>query len=223
MNSMCELNPNLSIAYEIEPEDMMLCYICYSLLDEKEIVVCSCSHKYCKECILKYLEACKEESKYFPIKCLENDCNTDIFKIYKHLLPINEYKRLKSIRKIHKFLKTKNIFWCNKANCQGYSIISKGKRSGLCTECSNFIYKQADSENKIIKEEFPVAECPKCNTLIYKDFLCLNVTCWCGTQFCLKCGKTSEKHHQNLCFINTYKGKISWWIVIMSIYSYMRK
>ena len=110
MITSTELNPNLSLAYEVEPEDPMNCHICYCTLDEKEIVICPCSHKYCKECILEYLEVCKDECKYYPIKCLDSDCKVDIFKIYKHLLTTEEYKRLKSIRAAQVLLNTKDVF-----------------------------------------------------------------------------------------------------------------
>ena len=58
---------NLSFVYEVDPEKIIKCGICDCPADEKEIIICLCSHEYCSDCMLSYLECSKDSSKYYPL------------------------------------------------------------------------------------------------------------------------------------------------------------
>lgn len=211
---------NLSFVYEVEPEKIIKCGICDCPADEKEIIICWCSHEYCSDCMLSYLECSKDSSKYYPLKCPANHCEADIFNEYKHLLSKIEYKRLKRIRTSFKILKLKNTIRCKKPFCEGYCTLSSKKAFGNCKKCDTLLSMQQDIEKEMIIKELPVIECPGCKNLIYKEFFCMIVKCLCGTKFCLKCGSSSHKHSQYLCIAKNKQNKVSWWIVLMCLYSY---
>ena len=209
------------MAYEVEQEQLMKCLVCYSGIDDAEIVICSCTHTFCKKCLNDYLEYIKENSVLVPIKCPESNCGADIFIDYKHLLHKEEYKRLKGIRSAQETLKIKGVVWCDRALCGGYGVISSNKATGRCKKCGSLVQHVDDPERRFVMEDFPLAECPGCKALIYKEMFCMKVTCWCGTRFCLKCGDYKPKHSQLNCMVQNKGKRISWWIVLMLIYGYI--
>lgn len=212
---------HLSIAYEIEPEDAMKCLICYHTSEETEVIICSCGHTFCKGCMLSYKDYLEENCKYFPMKCPEKTCHADIFIDFRHLIDKHEYRRLKAIRKSHKNMYIKGLIWCDDLKCSGHGILSSKKRNTPCNECGKALAHVKDTEKELIKEEFPVAECPNCKTLIYKTLLCMNVQCLCGTKFCLKCGDSRNTHNSVTCAVKNKKKRISWWVITMAIYVYV--
>ena len=212
---------NLSVAYEVEQEQQMKCLICYCGIDDTEIVICSCTHTFCKRCLNDYLEYKKDNSVLLPIKCPEPKCSADIFRDYKHLLYKEEYRRLKGIRKAQETLRMRGVVWCDRRSCGGYGIVPMKKATGRCNKCGNSVQHASDPERRFIMEDFPITECPGCRALVYKEWFCMTATCWCGTRFCLKCGDSRPKHHQLACMVRAKGKRISWWIILMLIYAYV--
>lgn len=221
MESEVDHIEHMSFIYEIEASQNLNCEVCYKTTQGHDLLILSCGHKYCQSCLLDYLKWSKYSMKLYPLRCPGTNCNDDIFSNYKHLIPRDDYKSLKSIRKTFELMRAKNVLWCSTINCEGYAIIKNKRLSGHCVICNCHLTRQVDNEKERLIKDLSLLKCPKCSSLIYKEDFCMQVTCICGASFCTKCNSSSHNHNVYYCAFKPIEGRFSWWFVISFIYAYI--
>jgi len=75
---MKSYNSNVGHSNEVslELENDAICPICILELEENNKIILGCKHKFCKDCIVNYLEEEIKNSRVDPIKCPEKSCYT---------------------------------------------------------------------------------------------------------------------------------------------------
>lgn len=221
MVSVSEQDEHMSFIYEIEAAQVMRCEICFEVFEGNDLIIFSCGHKFCRNCLLEYLAWAKSSMKLYPLKCPDINCTEDIFPSFKYLLPRTEYKSLKSIRKNIKLMRAKNVVWCSTINCEGYAIINQKKQSNHCVTCNLIITRHIDHEREQLRQSLSLLQCPKCSSLIYKENFCIQVTCICGTTFCSKCMSISHNHNVYSCILMPDRLRYPWWFIVFLLWAYV--
>lgn len=57
--------------------ELATCEVCYSELDEKDMVSLSCAHFFCLDCVRDHLTRSIEDGKAMKIKCMSYGCKVD--------------------------------------------------------------------------------------------------------------------------------------------------
>lgn len=138
------------------------CPICILELQDNNKIILGCKHKFCRDCIISYLEEEIKNSRIDPIKCPEKKCfkanADDNFHDYDKIIEKEKtnyfifsddlIKSLVSNIYYEKYLdfklkllieKDKNLTFCPVANCKGYAKIDSAlvNNAILISELSN--------------------------------------------------------------------------------------
>ena len=193
------------------------CEICYNSFHNSDSITCRCGHIFCKSCFGEYLSSCITLCMIYPLKC--PTCERDIFHSTRNILEENDYERVRKLRKIKKKIQDPDIIFCNAPDCTGYFRISD-KKTKECFKCHTIRRNLFDPIRENIIESMSVVPCPNCRTLVNKTFGCMYINCFCGSHFCLKCGKLRNRDHNSWeCIASNKKGNVSWVIIFVALYS----
>ena len=180
---------------KIELEECSIC-----TLKINNINTLDCGHKFCKFCIMEWVNTQLEEGR-LSVNCLNTNC--------KSLIRPNNVESSILAKKLDDRLLQNNLLSMDDKllcrNCE--KVMGFGKKYIFncipcylsCDECNN--YKEIKKENEILSNKYKKAckKCPKCRVLIDKDNGCSHMTCRCGYQFCWHCkSKWGEEKH--ICF-----------------------
>lgn len=105
------------------------CPICILKMELNNIMILNCQHKFCKDCIVSYLEEEIKNSRVDPIKCPQNKClksEQDISytftdDVIKSLVSPEYYEKYLDFKLKLYIEKDKNLTFCPIPNCKGYA------------------------------------------------------------------------------------------------------
>jgi hypothetical protein len=130
-----------------------------------------------------------------------------------------EFQKFQKLAKRHSRLCNPDIVWCPIINCDGFGMSSVNNPI-KCNECEVLIQTTVNPSAKDLLQQESLLECPGCKALIIKTFGCLIRRCYCGTEFCSKCGSINSESHSLLeCISSDSNGRISNICIILSLLS----
>jgi hypothetical protein len=195
------------------------CEICYSGHSFDKVIPCKCGHVFCKACLTKYYNLRVLDNKLYPFKCPMYECKEDIHESLGAVLEKNKYKHFVKIRKQRALLTDPNVKWCPVVNCKGYGKIHNKHRI-KCNKCDCEISKTKRPDESDILNNFSVIECPGCGCYVSRTFGCLKANCYCGTEFCMKCGKVvTQQHNYWICLVSDHNEKISVSLIVYILFA----
>lgn len=188
----------------------MICSICCNDIEYDDLIYdVSCDHKFCNDCIRRYVMD-KIEEREFSILCPADSCETDISDELIEKILIDEPDVFRKYENYKNFIE-KIYYMC--PNCKGMCKENNYNNSVDCGWCShtfcsvcnethdNYFYCENESDINNVLEEIETAltecnnlvkRCPVCKTIIYKEEGCLAIRCaYCKTKFCWECLKTN--------------------------------
>ncbi len=194
------------------------CGICLSEFSFDEIhwkfsKIPRCDHRFCNDCIAKYLTELIIDGKVLKIKCPNNNCNNELSE--SEIKDFLKYSDLQIIQKYEKFKKNLEISmdpkhcWCIRPGCE-YLVEGDAKHPKIickcgqmmCFNCMNPWHEGRDCESAIEQEYKKYAEkgkvknCPKCKSRIEKNEGCNHMHCTrCKYDFCWLCNREYKPRH----------------------------
>lgn len=204
-----------SSRYDITEEQ---CIVCYTALIQNNAIYCKCGHNFCLGCMKEYFLTKMDEFDVYPLECPVPNCHKSLYKMCKDFLDKDIYNKLKIYRKNKMCMMDPIKQFCPQVNCDGYG---EGSEVNLkCKMCETRFKQIRDPVREEILRNCSATQCPTCCNLVIKPFGCMTVRCLCGTEFCLKCSKSSSDSHKYLnCAASNLEGRFSWWTIIFCIYS----
>ena len=199
------------------PPDIV-CGICYSEYSFDEINVKfskipRCDHRFCNDCIAKYLTELILDGKVLKIHCPGNNCDNELTEAeIKDFLKSSD---LEITKKYDKFKRNLEISmdpkhrWCIKPGCE-YFVEGDAKNPKtlckcgqlMCFNCMNPWHEGRDCESAIDQEykkyadKGKVKNCPKCKSRIEKNEGCNHMHCTrCKYDFCWLCNREYKPGH----------------------------
>lgn len=173
----------------------------------------SCTHKFCLNCIVDYLEFNISNGQVVKIKCADAACKQEYTR--------DDIRKFGSQPIFEKYLKFKenidvninpNLRWCPKPDCNRF--VEKGRKGKatcdcgweICFKCGLQWHGKSKCDQVADKEFFGWAQsngnignCPKCKARVEKMSGCNHMRCYsCQYQFCWLCGKKYSSEHYNI-------------------------
>jgi hypothetical protein len=200
--------------------DKTECTICKEKYSNEELVmVNTCNHSFCKECLTNYLELEIKEHKT-TIKCPEQCEKIIEVKLIEELVEVSVFEKYMDVF-FKKYIEDRpdEYRFCSNPNClvpfEIKSICNDYFECGICQtktclNCSSKYHldktcKNAVSQNdkdfrKFVKNN-GYTPCSKCKSIVEKKEACDHMTCSkCNHEFCYVCGATWEVMH--ICVVN---------------------
>ncbi|CAD8173018.1 unnamed protein product [Paramecium octaurelia] len=145
------------------------CLFCIS--ENMECYSLRCEHKFCKDCWDQMIDI--QLSNFIPIvKCLEYRC----FERLPHLY----YKEILFKRMLDN---DRNFTWCP----VGQSFVQIVRRIIIIPQLAIFIMKSRGLKKQINLGYHQIPAYPNCKRYIQKIKSCMQISCVCGNDFCVKC------------------------------------
>ncbi|CAD8174160.1 unnamed protein product [Paramecium pentaurelia] len=180
------------------------CLLCLS--ENMECYSLKCQHIFCKDCWNQMIEI--QLSNFIPIvKCLEYKCLERL--PHKFLEQYQSYKEILVKRMLDN---DKNFTWCPGFLCQNiykqeYFKQKQKCHCGLkfCPNCKTEnhypitcdIYKEITQFQESYQSwtRLDISACPNCKRYIQKIQGCMQISCICGKDFCIKCSQSWNPEH----------------------------
>ena len=214
-----QTNHEKSSIYELVTETTEVCEICYNTRFTEKYVICKCGHNFCSLCFSDYYKTLKSNGRLFPFICPVGGCSKDIHSSLRHVLDETELETYKKQMKKFGLLRNPTVVWCQIVNCEGYGTVN-GNSPVKCNECDVEINSTLNPSAKELIDQMSLVQCPGCKALILRTFGCLETRCYCGTEFCSKCGKLStEPHSKWICIASDQKNDLSYWCIFLALFS----
>ena len=166
------------------------CPICILELEKNNEIILECKHKFCKDCILSYLEEEIKNSRVDKIKCPEKVCGEEkddkipfIFNdnLIKSLISNELFEKYKEYKEKNIIEKDKTFTFCPIPDCKGFAKIEV-----------EFENKSKNIELEILNNEVEINEEDKFLKINDKDNIILNVSNETNLVFKLVCNKKHE-------------------------------
>ncbi|XP_042494116.1 probable E3 ubiquitin-protein ligase RNF217 [Macadamia integrifolia] len=172
-----------------------------------------CSHPFCLDCIVKYIEAKMEDNNRAEVSCPASNCDNLLDPLScRSILPADLFVRWCDVLCEFSVQRFDQSMYCPFPECSTLVLSECEGDIYTRTECPNckklFCFKckipwhvgfvcseteQLRDENDILFGELVERnkwmKCPGCNFRVEKIEGCPNITCRCGVLFCYKCGK----------------------------------
>lgn len=199
-------------------KDKIECPVCLEEYKKKHmILITSCNHYYCFDCITTYISNSMEEKKE-TIKCPNPTCKTDMPEYF-----LKQYVDTILFEKYEGYLleicvsKSADMTFCAKNECSKICIKDQQSSRVQCLSCNYvfcFICKTDYTDKhrcpyssimerltKEIAESYSdknkIKPCPVCFNVIEKGGGCDGVTCGsCHTDFCFRCLMTYDQQRK---------------------------
>ncbi|CAD8173963.1 unnamed protein product [Paramecium octaurelia] len=180
------------------------CILCLS--ENMECYSLRCEHKFCKDCWDQMIEI--QLSNFIPIvKCLEYRC----FERLPHLY-LEQNQSYKEILVKRMLDNDRNFTWCPGFQCQNiYKLEQFSQKQkchcGLkfCPNCKTdnhypitcHIYNEITQFKEANQSwiSLDISACPNCKRYIQKIQGCMQISCVCGNDFCVKCSLPWNPDH----------------------------
>ena len=196
-------------------ENLDLCEICYeNKPNDFFYELQTCNHKFCKDCLAKYLLQKINSSNVLKILC-PSECGKEISeeemkKIFS--ADINTFNKYIKYKKLLILNTDPNLRWCIRPGCNSF-VKGKGNekkvtcekcRQEMCFKCrlawhdNISCVKALDNEFKAYSKNTLVKPCPNCSSRIEKNDGCNHIHCTrCNYDFCWLCrGKYNQYHYK---------------------------
>ncbi|KAL4482236.1 hypothetical protein ABPG72_018017 [Tetrahymena utriculariae] len=186
-----------------EAEGGVTCNICcLSYQHEYFYTLESCSHFFCKSCIIQYLENCINTSQVLKIKCPDENCKAEFTdQIIQKILDTKTFQKYLKFKELKIINSDPTLKWCNRPGCTFYcqinlsdpKIICKCGHE-MCFQCGNN-WHEGKTCDEVIQEEFQgaiqkyvISFCPTCKSKVQKASGCNRIFCpICSQSFCWIC------------------------------------
>ncbi|XAR59592.1 hypothetical protein NMG60_11015480, partial [Bertholletia excelsa] len=226
---------------QAEPEKQAFtCEICFESLpsDKRFNNRGMCFHRFCIDCVAKYIQVRVEEDRVADVKCPELNCEKvlDPFTC-KSMVVCNVFEKWCDLLCEKATLGFERCY-CPNLNCSALIVSECGgnvKRSKcpnckklFCFTCklpwhagyrcgeSGEMRDRNDIEFGILAERMKWARCPQCNHCIELRDGCAIVRCRCGVRFCYTCGR---KVHLHACFCTgTRAALVQLWRTVLIVF-----
>ncbi|CAK63700.1 unnamed protein product (macronuclear) [Paramecium tetraurelia] len=184
------------------------CQICLSYKRMRKFL--SCSHEFCKSCIVAHLKENIIRGNVLVIMCPQLSCSEQFSNPQiKDLVSHNLYEKYQRFHRRQLISKDKNVRWCPRIDCENY-VIGNGNNlltcscgQQICFKCGSQYHQGMSCEQAMdfqyleARKQLEVNDCPNCSVPIEKKGGCNHMTCFkCEYEFCWVCrGKYSSTHY----------------------------
>lgn len=214
-----EVSEGKSSIYELVTETNEYCEICMNTRECEKHLILKCGHALCSLCLTDYYNSLKSNGRLFPFVCPVEDCGKDVHSSLRAILDSTEMKSFRRLMKRFNLLRDNKVVWCQVINCDGYGVI-EGNEVIKCNQCEIEINSTLNPSVSELMSQFSLTQCPGCKALISRTFGCMDLKCYCGTEFCSKCGMINSKHHSKwVCLATDEKQEISNWSILLALLS----
>lgn len=188
-----------------EREKLLECMVCAEdKVPESKVAHLACGHNMCHDCLRRVFELSTTDAQHMPPKC----CNRNI--PIKHVYSIFDSAFKNKWNEKQEEFRCKKPVYCPTKGCGDFILPSKykiddlGRNYGRCRKCNTKVCaicsgiwhsnktcpetKDSVVFKKLAKEE-GWRECEKCKATVERTEGCNHMTCRCGHQFCMVCGR----------------------------------
>ncbi|CAL0327856.1 unnamed protein product [Lupinus luteus] len=198
-----------------------LCHICTETKTLNDAFrVHNCSHSYCTDCVVTYVES-KLEENVVKIRCPQPECEVGLLELQgcRGILPKEVFDRWGDALCEAMILENEK-FYCPFKDCSALMVNDGGElvKESECPNCRRMFCAQCrvswhdgiecDEFQKLNKDEREKEDimlmklansnkwmrCPKCKFYVERSQGCMYIKCRCGHAFCYNCGALSEDH-----------------------------
>lgn len=209
----------------------LLCPICTIL--SPAILIPSCEHYFCKQCLSTYLEIKISEAQVLSITCPQ--CPVELPSYF-----IENFISSHMISNYHKFLEIKRlekdvfVKWCPQPDCKGYDTATADNYKLTCNVCGHkycYICSKPWHKSKCkVKKDIGfelwamannVKICPKCKNHVQKNGGCPHMFCpRCQHRWCWICGGdySSPEHNAFTCYLGKTPLDLYWGIIFFMLF-----
>jgi hypothetical protein len=187
------------------------CLICYSQVEEGELIQGACGHKYCKTCWTAYISGLVKDAHVLNINCPEFGCGRklSVEEVKSHLNPAMTAKFDKFYEQAQLALDP-SVRFCPTPDCGTAMRGGKSKSKLVCPKCSSVTCfkcnerwhgsksceSAADAHMAAYARVNNVFKCPSCKAPIERSEGCNHMTCSaCRYQFCWMCKRRYSYNH----------------------------
>jgi IBR domain, a half RING-finger domain len=151
-----------------------------------------------------------KETVHMPPKCCQNEITME--QLPNHILNDFEEKFPKHYRRKHQEAMTSNKTYCPKKDCGNWirpkyfvKDTKNGRQKGTCSRCKTNVCQKcnmkwhpsgpckvdADTQKvlDLARKKDNYQRCYSCGEMVERSSGCNHMTCKCGAQFCMLCGK----------------------------------
>jgi len=193
------------------------CPICFcSSADSTDITflhITSCSHTFCQDCLIEYLETQISSLKVSNIPCPDQTCNCILQPNYlQTLLSQTSFNRYKTLIAHKQASQDRNIY-CPHPGCS--KVITPKDNSNftdckcgsqVCNTCGQLWHEGKsclailDPDFEVYAQENNLRFCFMCKTTVARVEGCTHITCpICDYEWCWLCGQEFSPIHDNAC------------------------
>jgi len=194
------------------------CGCCFDHVQASLKVMCEQNHKFCQDCLIRYIQTVVTGEGNASFSCLAQDCSASFnlslltfvdanqIKLLEERIQLNEISRSMAAEG-EELLKcpfcefkcivptTNKVFECFNPKCMKSSCKSCNKdwENHFGIPCNEVIEKEAYEDIRKDTEEAmtraKLRSCPKCTRTFLKEEGCNKMTCVCGAKQCYVCRK----------------------------------
>ena len=195
-------------------EDTFPCGICMcDVAAKSEAKVSACADRFCRDCIISYLNITILSKRAFPIRCPDMNCG-QYFDAWKcaDFLDKCRMRGADQLRLLAVHRSIVNLKYCANPRCNApFDFIPAEQpactevtcplcKLATCVVCGTEYHPGRSCEqvsgneplNKL-KNEQKWKHCPSCNQLIERVEGCEHMVCHCGAEFCYLCGQRTDE------------------------------
>ncbi|OJJ46365.1 hypothetical protein ASPZODRAFT_1955502 [Penicilliopsis zonata CBS 506.65] len=178
------------------------CVSCFTELRVKRLVLLSCGHSYCKDCLARMALMATRDESLFPPRC----CFQEI-PMKKMVTYLSSKEKKQYMSRIREYaVSVANRWYCPSPQCGQWiplKDIKEGSNSQRCPHCRVSIcsrcrgishgQKQCSYDTGLLAvldeaRNQQWQRCWGCRSVVERTYGCLHITCRCGAEFCYKCG-----------------------------------
>jgi hypothetical protein len=177
----------------------MDCVICGDPTRHSQSLLASCSHWYCRGCLLDLVEASTRDETLHPLRCCRQPLS--VASVLR-LLPLELRSRFHEKSTEFGTPPTSRLY-CPNQTCSAFLGASSEDMAEItcttcntraCTACKNQAHPDEDCTDntqtlalKSLASEMGWQTCPGCHAVVELQQGCYHMTCRCSTQFCYLC------------------------------------
>ncbi|KAF2665662.1 hypothetical protein BT63DRAFT_428614 [Microthyrium microscopicum] len=189
---------------------------CVSCLEDDiphtEAAHTKCNHHMCRSCVHRLFVLSTTDVSLMPPRCCDSN---EIEPLYVQRLfgkTFLDKAQMKAWNSKYEESKTKNRLYCTNKECGAWippdqieKSASTGRKRGTCKKCKTQVCKkcsrkwhysrecEVDEDTKkvlaLAEETAGWQRCYRCKAVVSLDTGCNHMTCRCGAQFCMLCGR----------------------------------
>lgn len=132
----------------IHPDSCPICFV--EILTEEMRFNLSCQHKFCKECIIAYLEEEIRNARVKSINCPQGGCEeTFTMTMIHNLVKEDNFRKYLKFQEREKIKEKKNVVICPILDCEGYATKPENELIGIENEGDALLNVSNENKEKI--------------------------------------------------------------------------